>query len=143
MKLPATVEYGCKAMVELALQYHTKAPVQVRSIASKQKIPRKFLVQILMRLKNAGLIISVRGNAGGYLLARHPSLMNVAQVIAALDEDLLTNEHEGVASSDPKGHDALWRLWRDVSDDVTGRLKKTAIEVLATQYAGSSLTYSI
>ncbi len=60
-------------MLELACQYAAQKPVQLRSIAQRHGIPARFLVQILLQLKAAGLVNSTRGAAGGYRLARDPA----------------------------------------------------------------------
>jgi Rrf2 family protein len=66
-------------MLELALNYGGK-PVLMRHIAEKQEISRKYLHALLTSLKSAGLVRSVRGSGGGYLLAHPPSRIHVDQV---------------------------------------------------------------
>ncbi len=125
------------------MHYNEHLPVQVRTIAENQHIPQKFLVQILMRLKAAGLINSIRGSSGGYLLARHPSRVSVADVITAIDEEML---REGVASGNSassRGADVVRRLWQAVSNEVNDRLGNIDFEELTSQYQKGSLTYSI
>ncbi|HEY3394892.1 MAG TPA: Rrf2 family transcriptional regulator, partial [Lacipirellulaceae bacterium] len=72
MKLSARTEYACLAMLQLAQEYDSGEPVQIRRIADEHAIPGRFLVQILLQLKGAGLVASTRGAAGGYRLARPP-----------------------------------------------------------------------
>ena len=66
MKVSAKTEYACIAMLELAAQYGSNEPVRIRKIAERHDVPPRFLVQILLQLKGAGLVSSVRGAAGGY-----------------------------------------------------------------------------
>ena len=72
MFLSAKAEYASLAMLELAVQYGDPRPVRLADLADKHGIPQRFLVQILLQLKGAGLVSSVRGAAGGYQLARPP-----------------------------------------------------------------------
>ena len=68
MKLSAKTEYACIAMLELAARYDTGEPIRIRTIADEHDIPSRFLVQILLQLKGAGLVNSTRGASGGYQL---------------------------------------------------------------------------
>ena len=72
-------------MLELACQYAGKKPVRIRSIAQRHGIPARFLVQILLQLKAAGLVQSTRGAAGGYRLARDPAQVTLRDVTQILD----------------------------------------------------------
>ena len=72
-------------MLELACQYADQKPVQLRSIAQRLGIPARFLVQILLQLKAAGLVNSTRGAAGGYRLARDPTQVTLRDVTQILD----------------------------------------------------------
>ena len=64
MRISAKTEYACIAMLELASQYGSGTPVRIRRIAERHDVPPRFLVQILLQLKGAGLVTSVRGAAG-------------------------------------------------------------------------------
>ncbi len=87
MKLSAKTEYACLAMLQLADDYSTGEPVQIRRIAAKHGIPSRFLVQILLQLKGVGLVASTRGAAGGYRLARSPHEITLAEVIEVMEGD--------------------------------------------------------
>jgi Rrf2 family protein len=87
MNLSAKTEYACLAMLELAKEYESGEPVQLRLIAAEHGIPARFLVQILLQLKGAGLVASTRGAAGGYRLARPPQEISLAEVIDAIEGD--------------------------------------------------------
>jgi Rrf2 family protein len=85
MRISKKAEYACFAMLELAANYRTPHPVRVKAIADAHGIPQRFLVQILLQLKGAGLVASSRGAAGGYQLARAPEKISLAEVINAID----------------------------------------------------------
>lgn len=79
--LSSKTQYACLAMLQLAQDYVSGEPVQVRRIAEKHGIPATFLVQILHDLKRAGLAVSTRGAAGGYRLSRSPHELTLADVV--------------------------------------------------------------
>src|SRR5579883_1468442 len=74
MKLTMKSDYGLRAMLDLA-QYYGQGPVQCSDIARRQDIPEYYLDQLLISLRKAGLIRSVRGRQGGHLLAKPPAPM--------------------------------------------------------------------
>jgi len=88
MKLSKRGEYGLKAMIDLASQEQPTAVAQMKDIAGRQQIPVKFLEQILLTLKNAGLLRSRAGVGGGYYLARPPAEITLGQVVRLLDGPL-------------------------------------------------------
>ncbi len=85
MRISAKAEYACVAMLELAANYMEPQPVRIKAIADAQGIPQRFLVQILLQLKSAGLVASTRGAAGGYQLVRAPDQITLADIINAID----------------------------------------------------------
>ena len=85
MNLSSKTQYACLAMLELAQHHSAGEPVQVRRIAERHGIPSPFLVQIFQELKRAGLVTSVRGAAGGYLLARAPEELTLAELLDVVE----------------------------------------------------------
>lgn len=88
MRLSKRGEYGLRAMVILASQPDLSRPLSVREIAAQEKIPAKFLEQILNTLKNAGLLQSKIGLNGGYYLAKPPQKIPLGQIVRILDGPL-------------------------------------------------------
>ena len=90
MRLSKRGEYGLRAMIFLAdSQKETPtAVVQIKEISERDKIPAKFLEQILLSLKNAGLVHSKMGIGGGYYLGRPPSEVTLGHIIRVLDGPL-------------------------------------------------------
>ncbi len=72
-------------MLQLAGDYPSGELVQIRGIAERHGIPQRFLVQILLQLKRAGLVTSLRGAKGGYRLGRPPREISLAEVLDAID----------------------------------------------------------
>ncbi len=87
MRISAKAEYACLAMLELAINHDEPQPVRIKAIAEAHGIPQRFLVQILLQLKSAGLVTSTRGASGGYQLGRPPDEIALADVITAIDRD--------------------------------------------------------
>jgi Rrf2 family cysteine metabolism transcriptional repressor len=87
MTISTKGRYGVKAMLDLAL-YSDGAGVSAKSIAERQNIPEKYLEQILSVLRKAGLIESIRGPSGGYLLSKPPEDITVGHILRALEGDL-------------------------------------------------------
>ncbi|MCB2186062.1 MAG: Rrf2 family transcriptional regulator [Deltaproteobacteria bacterium] len=87
MKLSTRGRYGVRAMLELAMHVG-KGPVPLRDLASRQEISAKYLEQLLIPLKGAGLVKSVRGARGGYMLAADPREINLYDIVRSLEGPL-------------------------------------------------------
>jgi Rrf2 family cysteine metabolism transcriptional repressor len=85
MLFSAKAEYACVAMLELAARYADPHPVRLADVADKHGISDRFLVQILLQLKQAGLVDSTRGASGGYALARAPSEISLYDILHVVD----------------------------------------------------------
>ena len=91
MRLSKRGEYGLRAMIMLAGIPQPGAPlpvVQIKEISEREKIPGKYLEQILLSLKNAGLLHSKMGVGGGYYLAKQPGEITLGQIFRVLDGPL-------------------------------------------------------
>ncbi|WP_296645010.1 RrF2 family transcriptional regulator [Romboutsia sp. 13368] len=84
MKLSTKGRYGLKAMFQLAL-YKSEGPIPLKNIANKQNISEQYLEQIFSSLKKSGLVKSVRGAQGGYLLAKEPKDITVGDILIVLE----------------------------------------------------------
>lgn len=87
MKLSTKGRYAVMAMADLA--HHSKGkPIALAEVADRQEISLSYLEQLFGRLRRAGLVTSVRGPGGGYMLGREPDAMRVADIILAVDEPI-------------------------------------------------------
>jgi len=125
MKLSAKSEYACLAMIELAKRSSGDPPARVHEIAEEHKIPERYLVQILLQLKGAGLVSSVRGSMGGYLLAKPAETIALADILTAIDGP----------ESDPRERDgpsarALASVWANIRAAERAVLMSTTIDKL-------------
>ena len=115
MKISAKTEYACIAMLELASQFGSGEPVRIRRIAERHDVPPRFLVQILLQLKGAGLVNSVRGAAGGYQLIKPPETVSLGQVMEVIDGKREGGEKACSASPDSPAVKVLLQAWQEVN----------------------------
>ena len=88
MKLSTKGRYGIHAMYDLALYGSGDTPQPTKAIAERQNIPEAYLEQLISQLRRSGLVKSVRGAQGGYLLAREPDKISVGEVLRTLEGEL-------------------------------------------------------
>lgn len=81
-------KYALKALATLAQGYEHKKPILISDLAIKDRIPKKFLEQILLELKNKGILHSKKGKGGGYLLSREPGQIQLITVMRTLEGPL-------------------------------------------------------
>jgi len=79
--------YGLTAMYELS-KHNEDTPLQIKEISSSAKIPQNYLEQLLSKLRQAGLVESIRGAKGGYILAKKPKDIVIKDILIALEGDL-------------------------------------------------------
>lgn len=87
MKLSTRGRYGTRLMVDLA-QHYADGPIPLAEIAKRQDLSAKYLEQLIILLRGAGLIRSVRGRRGGYMLARKPEKISVGEIVETLEGKL-------------------------------------------------------
>jgi len=129
LRFSAKAEYGCLAVIALALPRSEDAGlVRVREIAETCHIPERYLVQILLQLKSAGLVQSARGSSGGYQLARDPRQISLGEVLRVIDgSGEPPREGSGPAAQ------ALASVWHRLEDLQRNFLSQITIAQLAEQ----------
>ena len=85
MRITTKGRYGLRAVINLAMARHNR-PISISSIASEENVSSEFLEQIFFRLKKAGLIRSIRGPGGGFVLNKKPAEISVAKILDAVGE---------------------------------------------------------
>lgn len=115
MRISAKTEYACIAVLELASQYKSGEPVRIRRIAERHGAPPRFLVQILLQLKGAGLVASVRGAAGGYQLLSPPEEISLGRVMEVIDGRFDESNQNASGSSDSPIVKVLTQAWKEVA----------------------------
>ena len=115
MRISAKTEYACIAMLELASQYQSGEPVRVREIAERHGVPPRFLVQILLQLKGAGFVASVRGASGGYQLIIQPERISLGQVMEVIDGRFEEDNRNSSVSPDSPLIGVLAQVWKEAA----------------------------
>lgn len=139
MRLSKRGEYGLRAMIELATwDYENPGMhiVQIKDLAERQKIPAKFLEQILLSLKNAGLLQSKMGVGGGYYLARQASEISLGHIVRILDGPLAPIRCVSQMAYEPCGCPdeqtcGLRMVMSDVRNAITDILDQTTLADVA------------
>lgn len=137
MKLSSKGEYATRAILELSRRYGEEKPIPVDVIAEAQSIPPRFLEQILLLLRRSGFVRSRRGPQGGYMLAKPPSEINMAQITRAIDGPLAPVacvsqlEHEECELADTC--ELRW-VWQEVRDCVSDMLEAVSFQDIMDRY---------
>ena len=124
--------FAIEAVLDIA--YHASAnPVQSREITRRQRIPRRYLEQVLQNLVRAGVLTGVRGPRGGYRLARERRRITLADIVQVIHEmesraDLF-KENDG----SPLGTEVVRPLWQRLSEDCMAQLAQTTIQDMCNQ----------
>ncbi|MGE5279477.1 MAG: RrF2 family transcriptional regulator [Deltaproteobacteria bacterium] len=143
MKLSAKVKYAIKAVTELAVRRSLGEQVRLSDLAKAQRIPKNFLLQLLLRLKNAGIVASTRGVAGGYALALAPERITLADVVRAIDEDVLEFSLPAGSARQGELDRILGRLWKDINESIAEKLGSVTLDLLAAQVSREPISYTI
>lgn len=85
MKIGTKGDYGLRALIDLAEHHGSAGVVQAKDIAERQAIPKDYLALIMIDLRKAGLVTSIRGPGGGYRLAQAPEQLTMGQALRALE----------------------------------------------------------
>ncbi|MEX2137725.1 MAG: Rrf2 family transcriptional regulator [Pirellulales bacterium] len=128
MKVYAKTEYACIAVLELARSHDRDEPVRIRDIANRHGIPSRFLVQILLQLKGAGLVQSTRGAAGGYQLAKSPEQITLYEVMSVIEGQEPINSATTTISPVSR---VLLKTWREIDEQEREMLRSITLADLA------------
>jgi len=128
VKISTKIRYGTRAMLELACHYG-EGPIELREIAKREDISLKYLEQVIVPLRTAGLVRSARGSKGGYSLARHPSEIYLKDLVETLDGPLNLIE----CLKDPKvcqkvPYCVTRDIWQEVSEAIDGVFHSVTLE---------------
>ncbi len=136
MNLSAKTEYAAIAMIDLAANYGGQRPVQIKAIAQRHGIPSRFLVQILLQLKAAGLVSSTRGASGGYRLVRDPTEITLGELVAVV-EGQSTEVTSNTSENSPSAN-VLLGTWQEVCDAQRQMLEGVTFAELVEQVRGQT-----
>ncbi len=132
MKISTKGRYGLTIMIELAKNYG-EGPTSLKTIAQANELSEHYLEQLIAPLRNAGLVKSIRGAYGGYILSDAPSKITAGDVIRVLEGPI--TPVEGIEDEEP----AKRELWIRIRDAIKDVLDNTTLEDLASHSEDSDL----
>lgn len=131
MKLATQVRYGTRILLDLAM-HQSKGIVQMGDIASRQNLSLKYLEQLIMPIKKAGLVTSKRGPKGGHSLTKSLDQITLAQIIRAFEKEHTPKETTDDTSSYSEHQDSLIReAWDGAIEAFYNRLEKVTLADLS------------
>jgi Rrf2 family protein len=118
VRISAKGEYAIKAMLDLALQ-RDRGLIPIQEVAARQGIPQRYLEQVLLSLKRAGLLTSKRGSTGGYHLTREPEEITVGAVLRAVEGTRAPFEAGSARRNGGAAESELGELWEEIAEAVS------------------------
>jgi Rrf2 family protein len=139
VKLSVKSDYAARAVLGLARHYPERAALRMEDVADEQGVPPKYLPQILLELKARGIVRSVRGKEGGYLLARAPAEITLGDVLRAAHGPVF--DTSGLSSAD--GPPELRRAWRRLQQSLDTTADAITFQQLLEEGAEKEKMYYI
>jgi len=140
VKVSTRGDYASRALLSLALHAGEDAqPTSVRDIALRTGLPQPYLEQILLALKGAGLVRSKRGVGGGYVLAREPELISLADIVSAVDGPIVAGdfgEPHKDGACDHEGQCVLLAIWAEAGEHMRRHLEASTLADIAEMARG-------
>jgi Rrf2 family protein len=135
MKISNTGEYALKALIELAIDYDRGINVTlINDVAQRKEIPQKYLGQVLLSLRNAGILLSKRGVGGGYSLSRSPENITLGEIIEAVEGPLAPMNCVSIGAKvncPDKSHCALFDIMVEVRNAMSSILDNASLKDVA------------
>ncbi len=131
MRISSKGDYGLRAIFDLA-QHYGEGPIQSEAIATRQGIPVNYLNQLLITMRRAGLIESLRGPQGGHMLARRAEAITLLDILTALEGPLLPAEptREDLSPGLPEDRDLVDEVWTELRMRFEQVLRETTLDDL-------------
>jgi Rrf2 family protein len=131
VRISARGEYAIKAVLDLAL-HHDRGLIPIQEVAARQGIPQRYLEQVLLALRRAGVLASKRGSSGGYHLTRAPDEITVGAVLRAVEGRSAPFEVAARDRARPEAHD-LAELWEEIAEAVSKVVDRLTFGELAAR----------
>jgi Rrf2 family protein len=134
MRLSTRSRYGTRLILELALKYD-QGPVYLKEISASQELSLKYLGQLIIPLKIAGIVKSSRGAHGGYYLAKSPDNIKLSEVIRALEGPVYLVECLGNPDICNRQPDCVTRFfWNEINDVLHKTLEGITVSDMVEKY---------
>jgi Rrf2 family protein len=137
VKLSVKSDYAARALLGLARSFQTRAVRRAEDLADEQGVPANYLVQILIELKAAHLVNSVRGKEGGYLLARPPAEITLGDVLRAIHGNVFDSQ----ALTDSQCPPVLRNAWEKMQEAVNRTANAINFQQLLDEADRSKMYY--
>lgn len=144
MKISTKGRYGLRALIDLA-QYSEIEPVSINSIAARQGISERYLEQLMTLMKKAGLIKSIRGAGGGYVLAKEMGEISVGDVLRALEGNLQPVECAAFSQEDSceaSGGCVTKYVWQRINESINKTVDEISLKQLVEESKNVKTTHS-
>ena len=138
MRLSQQAQYAICGMFDLAYA-GDEAPVQVRVIGERQRIPPRYLEQIFQRLRKAELVRGKRGPGGGYVLARPPAEISLRDILEAVEGPLADGFAQGPPPHERRTPERPNFVWREIGASIEGVLTGLTLAELCRRAAASGV----
>lgn len=129
MKISVKIDYACRVMAELARLHGSGELAQIDHLARTEAVPATFLAQILLKLRDYGLINSRRGNQGGYALARSPQEISLYDILVAVEGQCLHLSGNFAGRSGRR----LKQVWEEIGAVFVEKTKSYTLDQLVTR----------
>ncbi|MFH1360370.1 MAG: RrF2 family transcriptional regulator [Candidatus Omnitrophota bacterium] len=138
MKLSTKGRYGTLLMIDLALNAG-QGPVFLKDIAARQKISEKYLWHLIAPLKHAGLINSIRGAHGGYILARPPADITLKEIVSIVEGPISLVERKDIHSAHERDvKNVTQKIWNEISEKIAGIFAGYTLQDVVDRYKAQS-----
>ncbi len=128
LRLSTKGQYGVRAMFEIAKSYRS-GPMTIKEIAERQNVSVAYLEQIMNKLRRGGLIDSVKGPGGGYVLSKEPSTISIGDILKALEGPVALTSCLGPGADTCNKVDicVMRLLWKKLGDKIEEFLEETTL----------------
>lgn len=137
MKLSTKGRYGVKAMVDLAIRYG-KEPVSIKTISERQNISEYYLEQLFSTLRKSGLIKSIRGAMGGYVLGKAPEEIRIYDILEVLEGPIEISHCLDTESCDNIDCCATRLVWKKIKDSIDNVTMSITLKDIVEDYMNIS-----
>jgi len=137
-RLSKKTMFAIEAVLDVA--FHVgEQPVRSGDITERQRIPKRYLEQVLQHLVRAGILAGKRGPRGGYRLGRDMSQITLGEVVRVVRKLEVETELDDLSVGSPLAHEVVWPMWEKLRDDMMTQLDSITIEELCRQARAKGL----
>jgi Rrf2 family protein len=130
--------FAIEAVLDVA--FHVgEQPVRSGDITERQRIPKRYLEQVLQHLVRAGILAGKRGPRGGYRLGRDMSQITLGEVVRVVRKLEVETELDDLSVGSPLAHEVVWPMWEKLRDDMMTQLDSITIEELCQRARAKGL----